>query len=91
MIARAADKVLWFQCRAQVKRWKEETEIIVEEFRRCVKFFGAYEIAWGKLVMEDVDGRGKDAFCQKKVDMYRRLKAESKRYLTNHHHLCSLT
>lgn len=86
LIASVADKVLWFQCRAQVKRWGEEVQIIVEELRRCVKFFGAYEIAWGKLIMEGENTRGRDAFCQKKVNTYRRLKVESEQYLKNHDH-----
>ncbi|KDQ05485.1 hypothetical protein BOTBODRAFT_182533 [Botryobasidium botryosum FD-172 SS1] len=81
-----ADKVLWFQCRAQVKRWREETEIIVEELRRCTKFFGAYETAWGKLIERGREMEGRSAFCQKKVNMYRRLKMESERNLRNLDH-----
>lgn len=64
-------------------RWEEEVELLKEEMRQCIKFFRFFGDAWDKVkVGGERNGQmGRAAFCQKKVNMYRRLTQEFDTYM----------
>lgn len=75
------DRVRWFRTRAALDRWREELEILNEEFRQTSCSFTQMSNIWKKLRDEQLTRRkdssrivnGYHAFAYRQAAMYSRL------------------
>lgn len=72
-------RVKWFRDRAARDRAREEKEILEEEFRRIIAYFGTMSKVWTALAesSEVRNQAGYSAYAYKQAAMYAKLKANS--------------
>jgi len=67
------DRVKWFRDRAERDRWKEEIEILEEEFVRTEKSHTTMMETWSALAEHRRGQPGWPAYANKQSEMYREL------------------
>jgi hypothetical protein len=69
----SVDRVRWFRARANRDRWREEVEILEEEFRSTYRSFTRMSEVWEQLATRcetSLEGRGRRAYAYRQVLMY---------------------
>ncbi|KAJ3508685.1 hypothetical protein NMY22_g16536 [Coprinellus aureogranulatus] len=67
------DRVHWFRAEAEMERWREQWEIKLAEFLRCIKAFDTMANTWSSLA-ELSPSRSREIYARKQSAVYQQLR-----------------